>query len=74
MSAFQRAAVRIAGSGFLLGAAIEYFMIRVQIGSETFCKTMRAGTSQRERKGEEGREGGEKRERKSKETLTVSKH
>lgn len=47
MSAFQRAAVRIAGSGFLLGAAIEYFMIRVQIGSETFYDTVTRLEAQR---------------------------
>ena len=37
-SPFARSAARIAPVGFVLGALIEFFMINVRIGSETFCK------------------------------------
>jgi hypothetical protein len=31
--------VRLVGASFVLGAAIEFFMINVRIGSETFCES-----------------------------------
>lgn len=37
MSLFRRSAFRIVPVGFALGAFIEFFMINVRIGSETFC-------------------------------------
>ena len=35
---FARAAVRVVPLCFVLGAGIEWFMVRVRIGSETFCE------------------------------------
>eukprot|EP00042_Codosiga_hollandica_P028403 m.149318 g.149318 ORF g.149318 m.149318 type:complete len:74 (+) comp52759_c0_seq9:1599-1820(+) len=38
-SPFLRASVRLVPACFVLGAAIEFFMLRVRIGSETFYDT-----------------------------------
>jgi hypothetical protein len=38
LSNFQRSVIRIVPVSFVLGAFIEFFMINVRVGSETFCK------------------------------------